>query len=179
MQVAERHLLYVLALTLLVIPACSSSVPVVDPKVDDTPSGPTTWAEVETVDMTEYPDVPPVRETVQEHDVPLALMNSTADDGKQVEIDGFRVQVFSSPERDEAVTVEDDLRRWVSRLSDGQRNALGLPDVVPVYSLYRQPFYRVRIGDFESREDASRLANALQRQFPGSLVVPDRVTVIR
>lgn len=179
MKVAARHIRHVLVLALLVFPACSSSVPVVDPAVDDTPSGPTTWAEVETVDMTQYPDIPPVRETVLEHDVPLALMNSTADDGTQVELDGFRVQVFSSPERDEAVTVEDDLRRWVSRLSEGQRNALGLPEVVPVYSLYRQPFYRVRIGDFESREDASRLATALQRPFPGSLVVPDRVTIIR
>ncbi|MDE2996100.1 MAG: SPOR domain-containing protein [Bacteroidota bacterium] len=178
MRVPIASRLLILLLPLWVV-ACSSSAPLVDDPVDDTPSGPTTWAKVETVDMSQYPDIAPAAATPLEHDVPLALMNSTADDGAQVELSGFRVQVFSSSEREEAVTVEDEARRWLNGLSEGQRNALGLPETVPVYSIYRQPFYRIRVGDFEFRDDASRLATTLQRRFPGALVVPDRVTIMR
>ena len=156
-------------------------MPVVDTSTADLPqeTGPTTWAEVETVDLDRYPDVPPLEEDVLQHDVPAALMNSTADDGKIVELDGYRVQVFSSSEREEAVRVEDDVRRWLNNLPDARRKALGLSETVVVYSIYRQPLYRIRVGDFERREDASRIVPALLRQFPGALVVPDRITVIR
>ena len=160
--------------------ACSATAPVADAP-PDTPAAtqPVSWADVERMDVGQYPDVlPPVRDALV-HDVPQALMNSTADDGSQIELDGFRVQVFSSSVREEAAVVEDAVERWLSYLSDGQRNRLGLSDIVAVYSFYRPPFYRIRVGDFEQRDDAVRLANALQRQWTGALVVPDRVTVMR
>lgn len=166
-------------LVILTLSACSASAPVVSdpPPVEN--DGPTSWSEVEEVDMNDYPDVLPQIESALEHDVPQSLMNSTADDGTTIELDGFRVQVFSSSEREEAVRVEDALQRWINGLSDGQRNNLGLSDAVTVYSFYRPPFYRIRVGDFEQREEAARLAGTLQRQWPGALVVPDRVTIVR
>ena len=170
--------LTVLAL-LLVLSGCSASAPVVVDDPLDEPTGPSTWPEVEEVDMNEYPDTIPQVDQTLEHDVPQSLMNSTADDGTPIELDGFRVQVFSSSEREEAVRVEDAVQRWLNGLSDGQRNALGLSETATVYSFYRPPFYRIRVGDFEKRENAARLATTLQRQWPGALVVPDRVTIIR
>jgi len=163
----------------VVLSACSTTAPVVVDEPAAEPAGPRTWAEVESVDMNDYPDTLPRVDDTLVHDVPQSLMNSTADDGTQVELDGFRVQVFSSSEREEAVQVEDAIQRWLNSLSDGQRNALGLSENVAVYSFYRPPFYRLRVGDFEKREDAARLASALQRNWPGALVVPDRVTIIR
>ena len=161
--------------------ACSGSLPVAEPTQTEaaTEQGPTTWPEVETLDLEQYPDEAPVEIVVIEHDVPDALMNSTADDGTVVELDGFRVQVFSSSEREEAVRMEDEVHRWINGLSDARRAELGVSETLAVYSIYRQPLYRIRVGDFERRVDASRLVPALQRQFPGALVVPDRVTVIR
>lgn len=163
----------------LVLAACSSSAPTVTEIIPETESGPTSWAEVETVDMNDYPDLLPQVEEELEHDVPPSLMNSTADDGTAIELDGFRVQVFSSSERAEAARVEDELQRWLNGLSDGQRNRMGLTSAVTVYSFYRPPFYRIRVGDFERRDDAQALMSSLQRQWPGALIVPDRVTIIR
>lgn len=159
--------------------ACTTSAPLVTDMPTEEPSGPTMWSEVEEVDMNDHPDQLPRVEEILEHDVPQTLMNSTADDGTSIELEGFRVQVFSSSEREEAVQVEDAIQRWLNGLSDGQRNTLGLPEAVTVYSFYRPPFYRLRVGDFEKREEAARLATALQRQWPGALVVPDQVTIIR
>lgn len=163
------------------IAACAGPMPLTEAPPTDVAAqeGPTTWPEVETVDVAHYPDVPPTQVLEIEHDVPMALMNSTADDGKMVELDGYRIQVFSSSEREEAVRVEDEVHRWLNGLPAERRAALGLPENVAVYSIYRQPLYRIRVGDFERRDDASRLVPALQRQFPGALVVPDRITVIR
>jgi len=161
------------------VAACSSSSPVVTDVQPEEPTGPTSWSEVETVDMNDYPDMLPDVDDTLEHDVPQSLMNSTADDGTAVELDGYRVQVFSSSERNEAAQVEDEVQRWLNGLSEGQRNAMGLGEVVSVYSFYRPPFYRIRVGDFEKRDDALTLTSALQRQWPGALIVPDRVTIIR
>jgi hypothetical protein len=169
------------ATMILGLPACSGpqQASQTEEQVAPENQGPTTWPEVETLDVDQYPDEKPDLTVVMEHYVPAALMNSTADDGKTVELDGYRVQVFSSAEREEAVRVEDEVHRWLNGLTDAQRTTLGLPQKVAVYSIYRQPLYRIRVGDFERREDASRLVPALQRQFPGALVVPDRITVIR
>jgi hypothetical protein len=176
---ARLHVAYLLLLLGMMMSACSATTPVMEEKPAMEPVGPTTWAEVEKVEMRNYPDALPRVDDTLVHDVPQSLMNSTADDGSQIEIEGFRIQVFSSSERDEAAVVEDAVERWLSGLSDGQRNALGLPDIIPVYAFYQSPFYRVRVGDFEKREDAARLAAALKRQWAGALVVPDRVTVMR
>ena len=176
---APMRLAALLAVLSMVFASCSSSAPTVTDNISETASGPTSWAEVESVDMNDYPDVRPETEVTLEHDVPQSLMSSTADDGTAVELDGFRVQLFSSSERSEAAQVEDDVQRWLNGLSDGQRNRLGLSEVVSVYSFYRPPFYRIRVGDFEKRDDALALTAALQRQWPGALVVPDRVTIIR
>ncbi len=176
---ARLHAAYLLLLLGTMMSACSATAPVLEEKLVIEPVGPTTWAEVEKADLQVYPDVLPRVDDILVHDVPQSLMNSTADDGSQIEIEGFRIQVFSSSERDEAAVVEDVVERWLSGLSDGQRNALGLPDIIPVYAFYRSPFYRVRVGDFEKREDAARLAAVLKRQWAGALVVPDRVTVMR
>lgn len=174
-----RQIPWAVLVLLTVLAGCSGSAPVVVDDPVDLPSGPSTWSEVEEVDMNDYPDVIPQVDQALVHDVPQSLMNSTADDGTAVELDGYRVQVFSSSEREEAVRVEDAVQRWLNGLSDGQRNALGLSDAATVYSFYRPPFYRIRVGDFEKRENAARLATTLQRQWPGALVVPDRVTIIR
>ena len=168
-----------LAVLSLALSACSSSAPAVTDDIPAAVTGPTSWSEVESVDMNDYPDVLPQTEVILEHDVPQSLMNSTADDGTAIELDGFRVQVFSSSERSEAAQVEDEVQRWLNGLSDGQRNRMGLAGVVSVYSFYRPPFYRIRVGDFEKRDDALALTNSLQRQWPGALIVPDRVTIIR
>lgn len=172
---------WIASVLLLGMTACAGPMPLTEAPPTDvaTQEGPTTWPEVETVDVAQFPDVPPEQVVEVEHDVPTALMNSTADDGKVVELDGYRVQVFSSSEREEAVRIEDEVHRWLNGMSDARRTALGLPENVAVYSIYRQPLYRIRVGDFERREDASRLVPDIQRQFPGALVVPDRITVIR
>ncbi len=143
------------------------------------PLGPSNWSEVETVDISEYPDVPVVMDRSVKHDVPEILMKSQADDGVIEQVDGYRIQVFSSAVQNEAVQAEDRIRNWINALSQQRRNVLGIKTTPVIYHLYKQPYYRVRIGDFANRSQAQPIVNALKSSFPGALVVPDVIFVKR
>ena len=89
----------------------------------------------------------------------------------RVEVDGFRVQVYSSNQqqvaKNEALILQQDLQKQLSKT---------------VYAISEPPFWKVRIGDFLTREAALLYKNELVVQFPhlqsSAYVVPDKVIVI-
>lgn len=137
------------------------------------------WSDVEQFDASTYADLPRPEAPDMEHDAPEVLMNSSADDGIRVVVRGYRVQVFSSGQREEALDVEEEVRMWVDGLSDEELERLGITRSISVYSLFKAPYYRVRIGDFETRSRAEPLSTALGNRFDGALIVPDMVEVMR
>ena len=77
--------------------------------------------------------------------------------------DGYRVQVFSGVEQAAARSVEGKLER-----SEYARYG--------VYVVYEAPQYKVRLGDFGSREEALRLCEQVKSQgFPDAWVVRSQV----
>lgn len=137
------------------------------------------WSDVEEFDAATHADLPRPEAPDMEHDVPESLMESTADDGIRVVVTGYRVQVFSSGQREEALGVEEEVRRWVDSLSDEELGRLGISRSIAVYSFFKAPYYRVRIGDFETRARAEPLSTAIARMYDGALIVPDMVEVTR
>lgn len=85
-------------------------------------------------------------------------------------VNGYRVQIFQSSSKDDAD------RRVAEAIAWWRRTNAGTPEV---YTVYRAPYYRVRVGNYASRAEADRAARSLGGSFPGSLVVPDRVTVLQ
>ncbi len=83
-------------------------------------------------------------------------------------ITGYRVQIFQSSSKDEADGRVADAIAWWRRANDGT------PEV---YTVYRAPYYRVRVGNYATRGEADRAARSVGGSFPGSFVVQDRVTV--
>ncbi len=77
-------------------------------------------------------------------------------------VQGFRIQVFSSNNYDEAVAV---------------RNALNMDLPVQwVYMIYDAPTYKVRVGDFTNRADANLAVDGfIEKGYKGAWVVPDRI----
>jgi hypothetical protein len=69
---------------------------------------------------------------------------------------GYRLQVFSSNEqktgKSEAFKIEKEIREAFPEL--------------PVYVNYFSPFWKVRVGDFDSREQAKVFRNELLKIFP-------------
>lgn len=132
-------------------------------------------SDYEDFDVSPYRESAPEEERI-EHDVPATLMEGRAGSGDARTVQGFRIQVASSVEKDEAVAAEEQLKQWWR--AEGQSAARGLfPAELPTYVVYRQPYYRVRVGNFASRGDAERALGVIEAQFPGSFIVPDTVTI--
>ena len=70
---------------------------------------------------------------------------------------GFRVQLISTNKRNEA----NDIKARVMQLYPDYRT----------YMDYQPPYFKVRIGDFKSREEATDLREKLSNDFPGGIFV--------
>lgn len=164
---------------LVAVAACSGAGRVAETgtRPDDTVRVDT--AAAETFDITPYRDEPAELSTDPEHDVPAPLMDNRADAGIEVTLDGFRVQVFSTLEEAEAAAAEEEARTlWEQTIAAAEPGA-NLPADLQVYRLFRQPYYRIRAGDFTDRDEADRVALIFASWFEGAMVVPDQVTVRR
>jgi len=78
---------------------------------------------------------------------------------------GYRVQVYVGKDRSEASSVK-------GRALNSQKDE-------EAYLDYDRPNYRVKVGNFLTRDDAKELYKALKRRFPDAMIVPDQVTVIK
>ena len=89
------------------------------------------------------------------------------------EISGFRVQIFSSN------------NHGTARSEAFRRKALVEKDFpgIGVYETFTSPFWRVRVGDARTREEAQKLLIELQRAFPAlhreMYIVSDNINISR
>lgn len=125
-----------------------------------------------------YRDGPPARTMTVEHDVPPRLLAGRATAGTTRTVQGYRIQIANVPSKDAAdEQVEAAIRWYHEESAAGRPGGLFGADAAPVYTIYRQPYYRVRIGNFATRAAADRALSAIAARFPGALVVPDTVTI--
>lgn len=91
--------------------------------------------------------------------------------GEQV-VDGFRVQIYASNRQQLAKKEASELQQRIEGLVD-----------VPVYTISEPPFWKVRVGNFESRELANQYKNDFLQVFPeltgSTYVVPDKIIIVR
>ena len=73
-----------------------------------------------------------------------------------LKVQGFRAQVFSGnnqrKSKDEAFSKEKEIKEF-------------FPDV-PTYVTYTAPFWKLRVGDFRTHEEAYRMQRQLMEAFP-------------
>lgn len=77
-------------------------------------------------------------------------------------LQGFRVQLLATNVYDEALSVRNDLM-------------MRFPDLW-IYTVYEVPAYKIRIGDFTSRAEATVVLNKFREEgFRTAWIVPDRI----
>ena len=158
----------------------TASVSLTDTSTSDEPSDSViNWAEFEDFDLEFYQE-PPGDLTVEIlHDVPALLLGSDASSIQMTGLrSGFRIQIISTLNKQEAdQTFEDALTWWrdfEKNASTGQLYPQREPQP-PVYQDFRAPHYRVRIGNFLSREDAERLLEIIEDFYASAFIAPDLV----
>ena len=91
--------------------------------------------------------------------------------GEQL-MDGFRVQIYASNQQQLAKQEATELQQRIEPLID-----------IPIYTISEPPFWKVRIGNFTTREDANEYKNTFLQLFPeltgSTYIVPDKIIIIR
>ena len=93
----------------------------------------------------------------------VSLGSKVADktSGKRVRVRGFRVQIFSGSSRSDAYAVES---KFQSSYKD-----------IASYVTYEEPNYRVKVGDFRSRSEATSFMRELRSQYSNVFVFTEDV----
>ena len=88
-------------------------------------------------------------------------ISNTITDSLLVEIEGFRVQIFATQDRNKAESIKIDLELAIAE---------------SVYIIFEAPNYKVRIGNFLDRDSAEKLRQELvKKNFPSSWIVRTRI----
>ena len=103
-----------------------------------------------------------------EQEIPEQFLKKGVQDNKEVdEYAGFRIQILTTRNVAEADSTTDEFRTWTSEQ---------LPNYqIETYVVFRQPYYRVRVGNFKIRENAIEFSRILKNRYPDAWVVHDRI----
>lgn len=135
----------------IIVPTPVEEEIVAPPPIEEEPIMPAPVVEEPSPAVTEEPYMPPVV-------TPTAPPPSPPPPS----ILGFRIQIFASSTQKNASRVADDAR---AVFTDN------------VYVQHVAPYYKVRVGDFLTREDAQALqAKALQKGYRGAFVVETMIS---
>lgn len=91
----------------------------------------------------------------------VELTKGVSRDGTPLVINGFRVQIFSGPDRKQAY--------------DEQAKFKSLYPEHNTYISYTQPNYRVKVGDFRTRLEAQQLIAELKPIFPTTFIFSEKI----
>lgn len=76
-------------------------------------------------------------------------------------IPGFRIQVINTTDRNEAIQAKTTVYRLFPELK--------------AYLLYQSPYFRLRVGNFESRKEAESYQRQLSKEFKKSVYIVNDV----
>lgn len=111
-------------------------------------------------------------EVIQDSTIMLMLHGTIYGHGELVEIDGYRLQVYSSNQqqtaKDEALNLDEELKDKISH---------------SIYTTYMPPFWKVRIGDFRTYEEARDYKKEFVLLYPDLIgetyIVRDKIKVLQ
>ena len=118
--------------------------------------------------LTDMPDV-----EIMQDSALIRMLHATIEGKRElVEMDGYRVQIFSSNQQQaakaEALKLENKLKDKLSQTT---------------YVLYQPPFWKVRVGDFRTIDEAKEYKKAVVQEYPelmgNTYIVRDRIKVLK
>lgn len=104
----------------------------------------------------------------QHHDIPDAfLQRDTAKSTSFNPFDGYRIQILSSRSVALADSISTQFRLWADTTFTAY--------TPKAYIFFKQPYYKVHVGDFQDRQRANELSQMIKQKYPDAWVVHDRI----
>ncbi|MFA5587506.1 MAG: SPOR domain-containing protein [Bacteroidales bacterium] len=98
----------------------------------------------------------------QDPDLGKMLLWHINNNKKRDGMEGFRVEIFFSS----ALNAKDEALRQ-------KRDFLSKYPDYPVHIKFTAPNFRVRVGDFRTKNEALKLYKQIEKDYPGAFIVPD------
>lgn len=181
-----KHLLIIIsAVTFTVLYSCATSEPVTDNNASgDEESG--TILNLPEGSYEEFVDIEELNEVEKilyenrsrlsdlfasrSHDMPEFFLREVQEEETDI-YTGFRIQVLSTRDMDLADTTQTAFNAWADTT---------FQEFIPrAYVFFRQPFYRVRVGDFHNRDRAIEFSRKIKSRYPDAWVVHDQINPFR
>jgi hypothetical protein len=108
--------------------------------------------------------------STQFHDMPDFYLQEVEE--QEVDIyQGYRIQILSTRDVEYADSTLAEFEKWADQT---------IADYSPRgYVHFRQPYYRVRIGDFQDRERAIEFSRLIKFKYPDAWIIHDRINPYR
>lgn len=104
----------------------------------------------------------------QQHDMPEHFLKESTDKPlNNNPSDGFRIQIHSTRKVEVADSVAGAFRVWSDTTLTGYD--------AKAYESFRQPYYKVQVGDFQQRDQATEFLQLIKDQYPDAWIVHDRI----
>ena len=88
---------------------------------------------------------------------------------------GFQIQIHTTDENMDAQEMADQASMWLASLDENLIRKLHGSTEIPVQIKWLQPYYRVRVGHFRTREEARGMMAKMSEEFPAAFIVPDTI----
>ncbi|MFO7938859.1 MAG: SPOR domain-containing protein [Bacteroidales bacterium] len=79
-------------------------------------------------------------------------------------INGYRIRIFSELGTHAREEWDMAKARFYSRFPD-----------IPIYQEYKNPSYKIYVGDYRTKIDALKALEKIQMYYPNAFIVPDRI----
>lgn len=95
-----------------------------------------------------------------------AKIDSTAIKNKRFKYaQGYRILVYTGAGSEEVAKIKDQVSILVGTEA--------------VYSIYKQPTFRIKVGDYINRVEAAGVMQTLKKDFPNAILIPDQILIIK
>jgi len=81
------------------------------------------------------------------------------------EINGYRIQILAVTGANSRSTAETERYSFASRYPD-----------IPSYLSYAEPYFRIRVGNFNTRLEAYKTLLDIQLNYPNAYIVPEKIS---
>ncbi len=84
---------------------------------------------------------------------------------KNPQTNGFRICIFADTGQEARKNAENARSKFISRYEN-----------IRCYTVFKMPWYRVYVGDFRTKSEATKYLKIIEREFSGAYYVPDNIS---
>ena len=108
---------------------------------------------------------PEIKKIIQDEKVIELINKHILLNENQPSIEGYRVQIFFDSGNNSMETALKVKTNFMGKYPD-----------IPVYLIWQQPNYKVRVGDFRTKIEAQGLYNKIKSDYKNAFIVKDKIS---